>query len=36
VCQREARRRGVQLTLESPPRDLCSIAEVVGLAEMLR
>jgi len=36
VCQREARRRGVQLTLESPPRDLCSIAEVVGLTEMLR
>lgn len=31
VCQREAARRGVTLTLVNPPEDLCSIAELVGL-----
>jgi phospholipid transport system transporter-binding protein len=31
VCQREASRRGVKLTLHNPPQDLCSIAELVGL-----
>lgn len=36
VCQREAGRRGVKLILESPPRDLCSIAELVGLEGVQR
>jgi phospholipid transport system transporter-binding protein len=36
VCQREAKRRGVNLILESPPQDLCSIAELVGLEGVRR
>lgn len=36
VCQREAGRRGVKLTLENPPQDLCSIAELVGLEGVQR